>query len=104
MKLSLNPYCLIRRVKRRRARWGLVRHRTGLSGSSPALDPAGRAAQPCFPPALTATGAVAWPREPDVADQRIAVVERHNLSGIVPLEAQNHPGQLKRVSINRFEF
>ena len=65
--MTQNDYCLIGRVKRRRASWGLVRHRTGPSGPSPALDPAGRAAQPSFPPALRATSAVAHPRESDVA-------------------------------------
>ena len=40
--------------------------------------------------ALAATGAVAQPREPDVADHRIAVVEGHDLSGPVPMEAHRH--------------
>jgi hypothetical protein len=54
-------------------------------------NPDGRAAQPSFPLALAATGAVAEPRESDVADHRIAVVEGHDLSGRVPMEAHRHP-------------
>ena len=67
-------------------------------------NPDGRAAQPSFPLALAATGAVAQPREFDVADHRVAVVERHDLSGLVPTEAQRSSRQLKGVAIDRLEF
>ena len=67
-------------------------------------NPDGRAAQPSFPLALAETGAVAQPREFDIADHRIAVVEGHDLSGLVPLEAHHHPTKLKGIASDRFEL
>lgn len=81
-----------------------LRHRTGPSVPSTALDPAGRAVQPSFPPSLTETGAVAQPREFDVAYERVAEVESHDLSGFVPSEAQDQAGKQEGVAINWLEY
>src|SRR5262249_5625331 len=57
-----------------------------------------------LPPALAATGAVAQPREFNVTEHRVAVVESFDHSVLVALEAHRHPGYLKGVAVDWLEF
>src|SRR5215207_2266628 len=66
------------------------------------VGPGGNAAKSS--PALRATGYVAQPRELYAIDQRVAIVECHNLSGLVAHKAHYDSCKLKSVAINWFKF
>ncbi len=66
-----------------------------------------RARGHCFPRVLCnvhPAPSITQPRELDVAEHRVAVVEGHDLFGLFPVEADRHSAELKGIAIYWFEF